>query len=72
MLAHQAYQELIALGTAALPAILKDMDKTKDGHLAKALTAITGASPIPPEHRGRIKEIAEDWLNWAREHGYRW
>jgi hypothetical protein len=72
MLAHPAYHELIALGSAALPAVFRDLEKTKDGHLSKALVAITGSSPIPPEHRGRIEEIAEDWLNWARKNGHRW
>jgi hypothetical protein len=40
---HPAYQELIALGPAALPFLFRDLEQTKDGHLSKALTAITGA-----------------------------
>lgn len=68
MLAHPAYQELIALGPAALSAIFRDLEKSKDGHLAKALVAITGASPVPPEHRGSIEEIADDWLNFTKDY----
>ena len=63
---HPAYQQLVALGEAALPALLADLRTTYDGHLSKALAAITGAMPVPPEHRGQIRLIAEDWLRWAR------
>src|ERR1700720_491092 len=44
---HPAYQELIAIGTAALPFLFRDLEQTGDGHLSKALTAITGGSPHP-------------------------
>jgi hypothetical protein len=66
---HPAYQSLIALGDAALPFLLRDLEQTGDGHLSKALSAITGARPVPPEHRGRIRQIADDWLRWAKENG---
>lgn len=69
---NAAYLELIAMGAPALPCIFRDLEQTKDGHLSKALTAITGATPIPPEERGRIQKIAETWLRWAREHGHQW
>ncbi|HEV3080764.1 MAG TPA: hypothetical protein VGY66_13330 [Gemmataceae bacterium] len=70
--AHPAYQEIITLGEAALPFLFRDMERTRDGHLSKALAAITGNHPIPPEQRGRIRKIAETWLSWAKERGYRW
>lgn len=69
---HPAYQELIAIGTAALPFLFRDLERSGDGHLSKALRAITGADPIPAEERGQIRKIAETWLRWAREHGYQW
>src|SRR5437870_4870848 len=68
-LAHPAYQEIIALGTEALPFLIRDLQQTRDGHLSKALTAITGAHPVPPEARGRISEVAEAWLRWAEAQG---
>jgi hypothetical protein len=67
--AHPAYAALIALGEPAVPFLLRDLAQTYDGHLSKALTAITGAKPMPPEHRGQIRQVAEDWLRWARENG---
>jgi hypothetical protein len=69
---HPAYHELIALGPVALPFIFRDLEQTGDGHLSKALTAITGARPIPAEERGQVRKIAEIWLRWARENGYKW
>ena len=69
---HPAYLELIALGPAALPFLFRDLEQTGDGHLSKALTAISGAHPIPAEERGQIRKIAETWLGWVRENGYQW
>ncbi len=70
--AHPAYLELIALGPVALPFLFRDLEQTGDGHLSKALKAITGADPIPTEERGQIRKIAATWLQWARENGYQW
>jgi len=70
--AHPAYRELIALGTAALPFIFRDMEQTRDGHLSRVLVEITGARPIPADERGQVRAIADRWLKWARENGYRW
>jgi hypothetical protein len=68
---HPAYQELIALGAAALPFLFRDLEKTADGRLSQALTVITGAHPVPAEDRGKIRNVAEVWLRWAAENGYR-
>ena len=72
MTEHPAYQELIALGPVALPFLFRDLEQTGDGHLSKALTALTGAHPVPPEDRGQVRKVADAWLRWARESGYRW
>ncbi len=72
MTTHPAYQALIALGLAALPSLFRYLEQTKDGHLTTALTAITGAHPLRPEEAGRMDKIAERWLRWAEDHGYRW
>lgn len=39
---HPALRELIALGATALPAVFRDLERTRDGHLSKALTEMTG------------------------------
>jgi len=70
LVSHPAYQELIALGPAALPFVFRDMEQTFDGHLSSALAAITGAQPVPAEEGGKIQKVAERWLSWARANGY--
>lgn len=69
---HPAYVELIALGSVALPYLFRDLEQTKDGHLSKALTTMTGAHPVRGEDRGQVQKIAETWLRWAKENGYEW
>lgn len=66
---HPDYLQIIALGEQALPFLFRDLESTRDGHLSKALTAISGAHPVPPEARGKIDAIAEAWLTWARANG---
>jgi hypothetical protein len=69
---HPAYQEIIALGPPALPLLFRELERTQDGHLSRALTAITRAHPIPAEDRGKIRKIAATWLHWAKKNGYSW
>ena len=69
MTKHPAYQRIIAMGEPAVPWLLQRLAEKPD-HWFVALNAITGASPVPSESRGRIKEMAQAWLNWGREHGY--
>ena len=71
MFNHPAYQEIIALGQDVVPSLLRDLEKEPE-HWFAALRAITGARPVAPEDRGQIDRMAEAWLRWAKEHGYRW
>jgi hypothetical protein len=68
---HPIYQQIIRMGPAVVPLLLKDLE-TNRRHWFSALAALTGADPIPAEHAGDIPKMAEDWLRWGREHGYRW
>ncbi len=66
---HPAYQQIIGMGPIAIPSILKELKK-KPGHWFWALRAITGEDPVPPEQSGRMRQMAEAWLNWGKEQGY--
>ena len=66
---HPAYQAIIALGKDVVPLIIKDLEIAPN-HWGPALFAITGENPVPKEHAGRIKMIAQDWIQWAKENGY--
>lgn len=62
------YRAIIALGPRVVPLILRELEKAPD-HWYVALEELTGARPSPPEHRGVLAAIAEDWVRWGREQG---
>jgi hypothetical protein len=68
---HPAYQEIFALASAAVPLLLRELEREPD-HWSVALRALTGANPIAPADRGKVKQIAQVWLRWGRANGYRW
>jgi hypothetical protein len=68
---HPAYQEIIGLGPAVVPCLLRDLE-TNHRHWFAALTAITGANPVPPQDAGKILTMIDAWLKWGKEKGYQW
>ena len=69
MTRHPAYQRIIAMGEPVVPWLLHRL-ATKPDHWFVALSTITGARPVPQESRGRVKEMAQAWLEWGRQQGY--
>lgn len=69
MAMHPSYQQIIGMGPAAIPLILNEM-AVKPGHWFWALKSISGEDPVPPENRGRVREMTEAWLHWGREQNY--
>ena len=67
---HPAYQQIIGMGDAAVPLILRELESSPD-HWFWALNAITGVDPIPVSSRGVIPEMIKAWLDWGAQHGYR-
>jgi hypothetical protein len=66
---HWAYQRIIEMGKPIVPYLLAELRDDPD-HWSFALMKITGECPdIPEEHRGRLHEVAKDWLRWAEERG---
>ncbi|KYC37162.1 hypothetical protein WA1_46895 [Scytonema hofmannii PCC 7110] len=68
---HKAYQQIIEMGDAVIPLILKELE-TRPNHWFAALRSLTGENPVKPEQRGKIKQMAAAWLQWGKEHGYKW
>lgn len=68
---HPAFQEIIAMGDAVIPFMLRDLEK-EPRQWVWALPRITGANPLRPEDAGDSCKMAEAWLRWGRENGYRW
>lgn len=69
MVSLPSYREIIAMGAIAIPLILNELQRRAD-HWFYALGAITGAEPVPPEHKGRVKLMAVDWIAWGKTQGY--
>ena len=66
---HSAYQSIVGMGPVAVPLLLRALEQEADLWFW-ALRAITEADPVPLSSRGRIKEMADAWLKWGREHGH--
>lgn len=71
MILRPAYQRIIGMGYTAVPFLLRELERKPD-HWFWALTAITGADPVPPENRGNLKKMTEAWLKWGKEQGLTW
>jgi hypothetical protein len=66
---HPAYQQIIGMGPAALPLILRELEQ-EPYHWYWALKCITGVDPVPPEDKGERPKMRQVWLQWAKEQGY--
>jgi hypothetical protein len=71
MVAHPAFLEIVAMGTAVIPLLLRELAHGT-GHWHRALRRITGADPVPVADRGSIAKAAQAWLKWGKEQGYQW
>lgn len=71
MVLYPAYQQIIGMGAKAIPLLLRELEQRPD-HWFWALNAITGVDPVNPEQRGRVREMAEQWLRWGKDQGYEW
>jgi hypothetical protein len=67
---HPAFQEIIGMGEAVVPFMLRDLEKAPR-QWVWALPRITGANPVRPEDADDSRMLADAWLRWGREHGYR-
>ncbi len=61
---HLAYQQIIGLGSQALPLLLAEL-RDEPRLWFWALRSITGANPIPEGFEGGIEERAKLWLDWG-------
>jgi len=68
---HPAYREIIGLGAAVVPLLLRDLEENQT-HWFCALREITGAQPIPESAAGNIPKMTEAWLHWAKDNNYQW
>ncbi len=63
------YQRIIGLGTPAVPLILEELQREPDQWFW-ALESITEQDPVPAEARGKVRLMAQAWIDWGRQHGH--
>lgn len=68
---HPAYQEILSMGTDAIPLILREL-ANGSGYWYPALKTITSHDPVASKDRGRVKIMTQSWLQWGKEQGYKW
>jgi len=71
LVTHPAYQEILRLGPAVIPLMLRDLEQ-RPRLWVWALPDLTGADPVPPSDRGNIAKMSEAWLRWAKANGIEW
>lgn len=68
MVASPNYQAIIGLGERAVPLLLAQLKAEGDrpDHWFVALGQLTGASPVAPQDRGRLRNMANAWIAWGQ------
>jgi hypothetical protein len=62
---HPAYRQIMGLGPAVLPLMLRDL--AENGRFwFPALNAITGENPVPDDVAGDVERMTDAWLGWGR------
>ena len=62
-----AYREIVNMGAAAVPCIIREFVEGRVDHWFPALVEITGHDPVQPAHRGMLSLMADDWCRWWRD-----
>lgn len=62
------YQRIIGIGQPAVPLILEELQREPD-HWFWALESITEQNPVPPEAAGKVRLMAQAWVQWGEQQG---
>ncbi len=62
------YQRIIGMGWDAVPLILEELRREPDQWFW-ALEKITDENPVPPEAAGRVRQMAQAWVEWGQKQG---
>lgn len=69
IISHEAYLKIIAMGSVAIPLILRDLQE-RGGNWYVALQMLSDQDPVPLESKGDVPLMKESWLRWGRDNGY--
>ena len=62
------YQRIIGMGQVAVPFILEELRREPDQWFW-ALESITDENPVSSGAAGRVRAMADAWIQWGIEHG---
>jgi hypothetical protein len=62
------YQHIIGMGEPVVPLILEELQKEPDQWFW-ALEAITEEDPVPPKDAGKVRLMAQAWIDWGKQRG---
>ena len=62
----EPYQRIIGMGPPVVPLILAELRREPD-HWFWALEAITEENPVPPEAAGKVRPMAQAWIEWGSD-----
>ncbi len=68
LVSRPSYREIVALGQNVVPLLLREVSICPS-QLVLALHEITGQDPVPRASRGKIKEVAQAWVEWGKANG---
>jgi hypothetical protein len=63
------YQRIIGMGMPVVPLILEELRREPDQWFW-ALESITEQDPVPREAAGKVRQMAQAWLEWGKQQGY--
>ena len=65
----QPYQRIIGLGLPVVPLILEELNR-EPNQWFWALEAIIEQNPVPPEALGKVRMMAQAWIEWGERQGF--
>jgi hypothetical protein len=73
--ADENYFRIINMSKRAIPCLLKQLQLElaagSPDHWFIALWIVTDlTNPVPPESRGKLKEMAKAWIEWGKQQGF--
>jgi hypothetical protein len=66
---HPAFLEIQRFGRSSIPYLLGWLERDPYVWLI-VLPVLAGSSPVQPQHRGRTRDMVEDWKQWGVAQGY--
>jgi hypothetical protein len=67
---HETYKQILALGPAVIPDILRWLQQGGPGHWGHALALLTGERPKKVREAATVTELRQAWIDWGFLRGF--